>query len=290
MKDMSRQELRSLASLLDDDDEVSLDLVRRQILRIGDPILPYLEEMRGGQEPRAAARAEGLARRVRFEGLKRDFKILARKEDPSLEEGMWIISRFTQPDLDPAPYRRWLDRVAGKIDDETPSGADPMASIQKINRLLFHDMGFAGNRSDYYNPDNSYIHRVIETRRGIPLSLSILYLLIAERLGLPLRGVSLPGHFMLGLKIGAGICLLDAFSGGRLLDVSEAHRLLLRNGYELKSEHLNPASSREMFLRTLRNLISIHQKTGAEEDSNMLSSLAEILLAPNKPRHPESPR
>ncbi|HVC08527.1 MAG TPA: transglutaminase family protein, partial [Elusimicrobiota bacterium] len=125
--------------------------------------------------------------------------------------------------------------------------------------------------------------RVIETRRGIPLSLSVLYLLVAKRVGLPVFGAGLPGHFMLGLRGAFGLRLLDVFGGGRLLDVGEAQRLLLRNGYELKPQHLEPATARDMLLRMLRNLISIHQKTGDEDTEDMLSGLAEIFLTSGPP-------
>ncbi|HVA66571.1 MAG TPA: transglutaminase-like domain-containing protein [Elusimicrobiota bacterium] len=281
MKALSDAELRSLASLLDDSDPGNLDLISRQILSVGEPILPYLEELRAQKASEVVARAEKLARHVRFGGLKKDFTRLAASPNPDLEEGAWLVCRFGYSTFSPDPYTQWLDRVAGKIREDSPPTPD--ALFQKINWLLFHHMGFAGNREDYYNPDNSYLHRVIETRRGIPLSLSVLYLLVAKRVGLPVFGAGLPGHFMLGLRGAFGLRLLDVFGGGRLLDVGEAQRLLLRNGYELKPQHLEPATARDMLLRMLRNLISIHQKAGDEDTADMLSGLAEIFLTSGPP-------
>ncbi len=287
MEPLDESQLRSLASLLDDSDPRNLDLVSRRILSIGEPILPYLDELLRETSTEVAARAEGLARRVRFKNLKADFARLAAAPDPDLEAGAWLVCRFGYSTFSPGPYVQWLDRVADKIrEDSYPT---PDALFQKINWLLFHHMGFAGNREDYYNPDNSYLHRVIETRRGIPLSLSVLYLLIAKRVGLSVFGAGLPGHFMLGLRGAFGLRLLDVFGGGRLLDVGEAQRLLLRNGYELKPQHLEPATSREMLLRMLRNLISIHQKTGDQDTEDMLSGLAEILVT-SGPRLLEPPQ
>ncbi len=281
MKTLSIEEMRSLASLLDDSDPKNLDLVSRQILEIGEPILPYLEELDAHLGPEVSTRAKNLSRRVRFERLRQEFVRLAASPNPDLEQGSWLVCRFGTPGFSPTPYTQWLDHVAAKIREDRPPTPD--AAFQKLNWLLFHHMGFAGNREDYYNPDNSYLHRVIETRRGIPLSLSVLYLLIARRLSLPVFGAGLPGRFMLGLRGAFGLRLLDVFGGGRLLDAGEAQRLLLRNGYELKASHLEPATSRDMLLRMLRNLISIHQKTGDEAVADMLSSLAEIFLTSGPP-------
>lgn len=284
MKRLTSTELHSLASLLDADDDVSYALARQQILRVGEPILPYLEELRAGKDETLAARADSVARELRFKGLAREFRTLANALDPDLEKGALLIARFGYPEIKPHVYSAWLDRVAARVLDELPSDSDSGAALQRLNSYLFQAMGFAGNETNYYDPDNSYLNRVIDTRRGIPVSLSVLYLLLGKRLGLPVYGVAAPGHFLVGFQIGAHACFVDPYHRGRVLDLSEVRRLLMRSGYEFRKEFVAKASTRDILVRMMRNLIAIYDRTRQIDRAEMLAGLIEILLT----RRPKS--
>lgn len=286
MKSLKESELRSLATLLDDEDPRSLDLVRSQILSIGAPMLPFLEELRAKSEPRLAAEADAMARRLRFADLKEAFLALASCRETDLEKGALLLSRFGYPGVETSLYARWLDRVAAEVQDELPSDADATMTFQRLNAHLFSGLGFAGNEARYYDPDNSYLTRVIDTRRGVPVSLSVLYLLLARRLRLPVYGVGTPGHFLVGYRPGPQACFIDAFHKGRLMDLSEVRRMLVRSGYEFRPEFLEPCSSREIIVRMMRNLISIYQKMGSPDRAEMLSTLVELVLT-GRPPAPE---
>ncbi len=151
-------------------------------------------------------------------------------------------------------------------------------SARQLAAHLFQSMGFSGNETNYYDPDNSCLSRVIDTRRGIPVTLSLLYLLIARRLKLPVYGVGTPGHFLLGYREGGEPHFLDAFRQGRPLETAEVRRMLVRNGYEFRPEYLKPCGPRELLARMMRNLLSIYQKTGAAERAERLSELVEIVM------------
>jgi len=287
MKNFSDTEIRSLVSLLDDDDPNNLDLVQRQILYLGTPVIPFLEELRGRGAPELTARVDSLSRQLHFRGLREDFhRLTASPRDPDLEDGAWLIARFGYSGLDPAVYRGWLDSLAGQVRRSLPSGAAAAQAFQHLNRQLFGALGFSGNEKRYYDPDNSYLNRVIETRRGIPVSLSVLYLLVAKRLGLPVYGVATPGHFLVGLRLGPGMSYLDAYGRGRIMSLIEVQRMLARNGYEFRPEFVAPASARDILIRMMRNLISIYQKGGHTERAEMLSSLVEIMLTGKSARPP----
>jgi|SRR5579883_2071439 len=277
-KTLTEKELRSLAGLLDDEDPRSFELVRRQILDIGEPILPYLDELRECAVPDLAARADAMSRELRFQNLKSDFAAVAMRPDPDLETGALLVARFGYPGLKASVYRQWLDRVATRVQDDLPSDADAGMAFQRLNSHLFQALGFAGNQSNYYDPDNSYINRVIDTRRGIPVSLSILYLLLAKRLNLPVHGVGTPGHFLLAYKSGPHTCFIDPFNRGRLMDISEVRRMLQRSGYQFRPEFLQRCASREILVRMMRNLISIYDKASCPDRAGMLSTLVEIML------------
>lgn len=278
MKALNETELRSLVTLLDDEDPLSLDLVRREILTIGDPMLPFLDELRAKSGSDLAAKADEMSRQLRFRRIRTDFLEWARHPEPELESGALFLARFGYPGLDTSVYVRWMDRVAAHILDELPSDADAGMTLQRLNSHIFQAMGFIGNEARYYDPDNSYLNRVIETRRGIPVSLSVLYLLLARRLRLPVYGVGTPGHFLVGFRPGPQACFIDTFNRGRVLDLAGVRRMLVRSGYEFRSEFIARCPTREIIVRMVRNLISIYQKMGSTDRAEMLSSLVEVLL------------
>lgn len=275
--------LRSLVALLDDEDPRSLELVRERLLAVGAPAIPFLEAARAGSEPDLAARFDAMAEELRFSDLKRDFAALAAERVPDLETGAFLLARFVRPSADPRPYRGWLDRVAAAAADEIPEDAGVEEAARRLADHLFRSMGFAGNESNYYDPDNSCLTRVIDTRRGIPVSLSVLYLLVAKRLKLAVYGVGTPGHFLLGYRCDGEARFLDAFRAGKPLETAAVRRMLVRNGYEYKPEYLKPCGPREILARMMRNLLSIYQKTGADERAERLSELVELVVTGRAP-------
>lgn len=284
---MDETALRSLVALLDDEDPRSLELVRRKLFDVGAAAIPFLEAARASSEPGFAARLDEMADELRFRGLSDEFLALAAERVPDLESGTFLLSAFVRPAADAAVYRRWLDRVAEAADAEIPDGADALESATRLASHLFKGMGFAGNEANYYDPDNSCLTRVIDTRRGIPVTLSVLYLLVAKRLKVPAYGVGTPGHFLIGFRDEGEPRFLDAFQQGRLLTAPEVRRMLVRNGYEFRPEYLRPCGPREILARMMRNLLSIYQKTGAVERAERLSALVEIVLTGRPPAEDE---
>jgi regulator of sirC expression with transglutaminase-like and TPR domain len=275
--------LRSLVALLDDEDPRSLELVRRHLLDVGVTAIPFLEEARSASAPELAARLDEMATELRFQDLKAEFEQLARQRVPDLEKGALLVSRFVRPGADADVYARWLDRVAAAIGEELADDATTEEATRRLSAHLFQSMGFAGNEANYYDPDNSCLTRVIDTRRGIPVTLSILYLLVAKRLRMAIFGVGTPGHFLLGYRHDGEVRYLDTFRAGQPLDASEVRRMLVRNGYEYRPEYLKPCGPREILLRMMRNLLSIYQKTGDASRAERLSVLVEVVLTGDAP-------
>jgi regulator of sirC expression with transglutaminase-like and TPR domain len=279
--------LRSLVSLLDDEDPRSRELVRQRLLDAGSAALPFLEEARAASEPALAARFDEMADELRFRALRREFAALAAERVPDLETGALLLSRFGHPRADPAVYRTWLDRVAAAVAEEIPEDAGTSEAVRRLAAHLFQAMGFSGNEANYYDPDNSYLSRVIDTRRGIPVTLSVLFLLLARRLKIPAYGVGTPGHFLLGYREDGEEHFLDPFRQGRRMTPPEVRRMLVRNGYEYKASYLRACGPREILVRMMRNLLSIYQKTGAAERAEKLSSLVESVVT-GREGEPES--
>jgi regulator of sirC expression with transglutaminase-like and TPR domain len=275
--------LRSLVALLDDEDPRSLKLVRSRLFDVGMAAIPYLEAAREASPPEFAARLDAMSDELRYRELKRTFLTLAAERIPDLETGAFLLARFVRPSADPGVYRLWLDRVALAASDGIAEDASTAEAVKLLSAHLFQSMGFAGNETNYYDPDNSCLARVIDTRRGIPVTLSILYLLVAKRLKLPVYGVGTPGHFLLGFREEGEPHFLDAFRQGRPLEAAEVRRMLVRNGYEFRPDYLKPCGPREILARMMRNLLSIYQKTGAVERAERLSVLVEIVLTGREP-------
>lgn len=278
MKPLSEAELRSLVRLLDDEDPGSQALIRGQILKIGEPVLPFLDDFRASCAAELTHRVDTLILELRFRAIREEFARYASSPDPDLEAGAFLLCRFGYPGLRTQPYSTWLDEVAGAVRDSTVEEDDPYASMQVLNTHLFQRLGFAGNEDRYYDPDNSFLHQVIESRRGIPVSLCVLYLLIGRRLHLPLHGVGTPGHFLVAFREPKNACFyIDPFHKGRLLTAQDVRRMLVRTGYEFKQEYLDRAASSEIISRMMRNLISLYHKAAAVERAEMLNSLLELL-------------
>jgi regulator of sirC expression with transglutaminase-like and TPR domain len=275
--------LRSLVALLDDEDPRALQLVRSRLFDIGTAAIPFLEAAREASPPAFAARLDEMTDELRYRELKGAFLALAAERVPDLETGAFLLSRFVRPRADHGVYKTWLDRVAAAAGDSIPEDATTAEAAKRLSAHLFQSMGFAGNETNYYDPDNSCLSRVIDTRRGIPVTLSILYLLVAKRLRLPVYGVGTPGHFLLGFREDGEAHFLDAFRQGRPLAAAEVRRMLVRNGYEFRPEYLKPCGPREILARMMRNLLSIYQKTGAVERAERLSVLVEIVVTGREP-------
>ena len=198
-------------------------------------------------------------------------------EDIPLTEAALAIAQDVDPRLDLASAQSDIDRLAATLRARLPADAGQVHKLRLLNRFFFHELGFAGNANDYYDPANSYLSKVLERRRGIPISLAVLLMEVGEQIGLPLRGVSFPGHFLVKLKVRAGDLYLDPMTGEslsreqleeRLSEFLEAARTSVAEAamprldgeaFEMAlSQALREATSREILTRMLRNLKGIY--------------------------------
>ena len=195
----------------------------------------------------------------------------AADEDIPLVWASLVIARDEYPDLDIAPYEQLAADYGRRARAMIPDAGDPMRAMRSLNDLLFEELGFAGNHEDYYDPRNSYLNEVFDRKLGIPLSLGVIQLDLASRIGLPLRGVSFPGHFLVSMPVDDGLLVLDPYHKGRSLDASELKRRAqphVGDG-ELRDDQLStllaPASNRAILTRMLRNLKSVYTENNDDE-------------------------
>jgi regulator of sirC expression with transglutaminase-like and TPR domain len=192
------------------------------------------------------------------------FKLLARQlpiinSPDALLNGAIAISMHQMEKVSVAAIDRQLQRYVDKVRSRV-RGSQPQALLAHLHEVLFEEEGFRGNTEDYYNPLNSYLPAVLETKKGLPITLSLLYKIVAERLGLRAWGVGLPGHFLVAMETDGAIMLVDSFAGGRTLTADEAHdRMIEQFGPELEwtQDMLRPASNRHWITRMLQNLLNL---------------------------------
>lgn len=170
-----------------------------------------------------------------------------------------IAREVAYPELDVSAYLAHLTELAEQAADRLDEGLSVLGQADQLADFLFNQLGFAGDHVDYYDPRNSFLNEVLQRRRGLPISLSVLYVDLATRLGLPAYGIGLPGHFIVGVRDGEDAHRLDPYHGGRWLSLNDCAELIqIATGYEgpLDATWFLPAAGREVVLRMMHNLRS----------------------------------
>jgi len=204
-----------------------------------------------------------------------------------LAEACLMIAEDAYPGLDVGRYLGDIERMALRLRGRMPQSCGAEEGVLALNEFLFEHLGYCGNVDDYYDPRNSYLNEVIERRTGIPITLSILYMEVGRRVGLPLEGVSFPGHFMVRLRVRSGMLVLDPFACGAPQSQTELHARLKRvipGGLSAEvpvaelplEQFLEPASKRQILSRMLRNLKGIYRER--QKPERMLEVLNRMLV------------
>ncbi|NDF00258.1 MAG: hypothetical protein EB034_18610 [Verrucomicrobia bacterium] len=178
----------------------------------------------------------------------------------ALTEGQRAALLTLLTDEDPAIYQV----IRAKIIE---FGAPLDRIIGTINYYLFHDLGFSGNESAYYDPDNSYLNRVVDRRTGNPISLCVVYLAVAKRLQLPITGIGMPGHFVCRLQTSRGEVYIDPFRKGKLMTKGDCIKFLINSGHDFHDGFLAPVTPRRILLRICSNLHNIYTNLNLPDET-----------------------
>ena len=202
-----------------------------------------------------------------------------------LVEAALAIAWEEQPRIDLGHYRDQLDRMGTELKLRIQDMIYPLKVIKEINQYLFVEQKFRGNENDYYNPRNSFITDVIDRRTGIPITLSVVYMAVGARIGFPLEGVSLPGHFIIRPQRQDVSVFIDPFAGGEILFEEDcAIRLAQVYGQNIKleAEYLQPVGTRRILERMLMNLKQIYLRQ-SEFDKALAAVERVLMLYPDHP-------
>ena len=196
----------------------------------------------------------------------RSLATLADRDVPLLECAL-LIACDEYPDLDPVACAATVDGYVESLRADVAAIEAPAQKMLAINRRLFVELGFAGNHAEYYDPRNSYLNEVLTRRLGNPISLAVIQIEVARRLGVPLDGISFPGHFLVRLPVDEGMLVMDPFYRGKPLDADELRQLARPHvGEDVPDETLlkmlSPAPHRAILARMLRNLHTVYTESG----------------------------
>ena len=213
------------------------------------------------------ARAKGQPLNDYMQGLRKELMGIARRPEDQIDlaQAALVIARLEYPDLDELRYLLELEGFAMRVRSAVAGLSSAHALAGAMGRILFQEEGFKGNSDDYYDPDNSFLNRVVDRRAGIPISLSLVYMEVGRRAGLDVRGVGLPGHFIAALHGADGRILVDPFHDGSVLSEEECRRRVtvhFGGSKVFSTRFLEPVRPGQMLARLLRNLKGIYKHMG----------------------------
>lgn len=269
---MNEGDIHSLAQLLSDEDRKIVRIARDKLLTLSPEFLSFMKDLQIQSGPDIADEVTYILEELRVLKIEQDLREWSNQTGPRhLESGAILLASFDSPQLEITAVTNQLDLFSESVRQRLPSHPPNQAVLSSLCRYLFQEESFRGNHKNYYDPDNSYLHRVLERKVGIPISLSVLMLAVAERLKLPLRGVGMPGHFLVKFSGEGGPAFIDAFNQGKILGRDDCKKWLLKSGFGFKDEYLAAVSDVEIIGRMIRNLVCIYSAKRENRKAEILS-------------------
>lgn len=250
------EQLDSVAKLLRDDDPETVRMVKEQLALGGEEFIPGLRDLAQMDDERVSHHARDVLAEIASQGADEEFLLLCHffNDETDLERSCWMLAHALDPGADLGVFehkvnqwgRQFLVRISGVVSNRQ--------RVQCLADFLAGELCFRGNTDDYYCERNSLLPHVIETRMGIPITLAMIYRMVAERAGMKVEGINLPGHFVAR----HGEVLFDPFHKGRILTKADCEEILTRQNLKLRASHLEAATPRQILLRTLANLLYVY--------------------------------
>jgi regulator of sirC expression with transglutaminase-like and TPR domain len=284
--------LHALIALMDDPDEQVYAHVRNRVLEIGPEAIQQLQTSWEESDLGLLfqARIENLIHKIQFEQCKTDLINWYASSTKDLLKGALIVAKYQYPSLDEKIIFDFIERMRRDCWLEINPNMTAFEAVRIINKVIFEQYGFVGNSKNYNSSHNSYINTVIESRKGNPLSLSLIYSIIAQKLELPIYGVNLPNHFILAYMDNNGTNLfmsngneygvlfyINTFSKGSIFQKEDIQQFLQSIQASQDASHFQPCSNSDIIRRMLTNLIAAFQQVGSQEKVNELCELRSLL-------------
>lgn len=264
---MNDKEIKALISLLDDEDSEVTTHVEQQIRTLGGQIIPFLEsEWEGSFNPNLQKKIEELIHDLQYESVLERIQHWKNGGAMDLLEGLWIVATYQYPDLSLEKLRRDLEQLYYDVWLEVNTEMHPADQIKALNNAFFSKLKFGANTKHFHSPANSMINQVLETRRGNPISLCVIYLMVAQKIGLPVYGVNLPNLFVLTYKGETGAQFyINVFNRGLVFSTKDIDHYIDQLNLKRSPIFYQPCTNLDIVRRMLRNLMLAFDKNGDRE-------------------------
>lgn len=267
LKEKNDTSWNQVRRLLDDESPVVRKGLVDHLKQYPNEGIRFLEQVMREPDNLVAKHAHSLLVQLGWVDGVGDFLTFIRSLRYELESGWFLLDRTIFPGLDISSSTLFLDRLADRARELLlpPHSSKEICAV--LNRVLFHEFNFRAASKDFSDPQNSFLHCVLERRRGLPITLSMVYLLVARRIGLELEPIGLPGRFMVGCFSDNKPFYIDAWSGGKFLEIEQMEDFLDDSSIENSGSYLLPVTVAETLTRGCRNLVQQYAKLGDEENS-----------------------
>jgi len=279
--------IQALISLLDDPDERVFSDIRKQLFMLGPSVIPFLENAwEKGFDPILQQRVENLIHAIQFSRVKDQLLVWKQSGAENLMEGALIVASYQYPEIDRQKVYDTLEDIRSDIWIELNNNLTSIETVKVINHILFDVYGFSGNTTNFHSPQNNYLNQAIESKKGNPLMLSVIYMYLARELNLPVFGVNLPEHFVLAYldPFAADdtasdkniLFYINPFSKGSIFSKKEIEAFLKQLKIEDSDRFYLPCTNADMIQRMLRNLAYAFEKQGLPEKKEEIEQLLEV--------------
>jgi regulator of sirC expression with transglutaminase-like and TPR domain len=275
-----KREIESLIYLLEDPDPEVQTGVQNRFRELGENAVPLLDEYRTGSVKDSERETiDNIIYSITYESMLEEYAAVVEQgiDTPEqLEGALLALSRFGNPTLRPAEVKKKLNQLSSQVGGDIAYTPSMVEKMQIMLQFVFRELRFRGDSNNYHHPDNAFLDRVIERRKGLPIMLGIVVLLLSRRLELPFYGVNMPIHFMLMYETYSQEILIDPFDGGTIVTYDQCCHFLKKNGIEPRPQHLQKTDELSILLRTIRNLIHSYAKRQDEKRVNDLRHLLQL--------------
>jgi len=280
-------EISALVKLLDDPDPEVFQHVEKRLLEHGSSVIHFLEtEWEKSLDTLLQERIENIVHQIQFNNVKEDLNLWYQSGAFDLLQGAMVINRYQYPDLDESKILIQIEDIKRDIWLGLQHEMSSVEKIKLINHIFYTVYGFSGNTKNHHDPQNSYISQVLESKKGNQISLAIIYSTLAQKLDIPVYGVNLPQHFILGYidqskiedhEFGV-LFYINAFNKGSIFGKHDVDQFLRQLNLQPQPGFYAPCSNVEIIRRIIRNLVSAYENLGSEEKVQELKELQNILL------------
>jgi regulator of sirC expression with transglutaminase-like and TPR domain len=271
---MKETELKALVSLLDDDDKEVITQVKEKIFSIGTTIIPILErEWENNFNPTVQQRIEDIIHSLQYELLKERMTSWFISEERDLLTGMWIVATYQYPEIELEKLKQDIENIYQEAWLEYRDDLLPYDQVKVMNSVLFGKLKFGANSKNFHSPGNSMINVVLETHKGNPITLCVIYMLVAQKLKMPVAGVNLPNLFILSYQDSQVNFYINAFNRGLIFTRKDIENYVHEIHLVPQKSFFEPCSNLEIIQRVLRNLIMSFEKMGEHEKAEEVKLL-----------------